>query len=336
MLIKPKIYKLKSGRYQVSYHNPAIGKRIRRKFASHAEADGFVEDLHSKFLVFQSYSSAESVEIWMSRYLQMKPDAFIVKQGNPLMKSFLNTFGHIPVMSVSQEAVSGWLVSFQNERKLSVKTMPNVRSAINQFFQFIVDSKALADNPVTFVSPVAGLPPKERIVLTENEIEEILNLLKSASPDLIYPVVVLLARTGARLDEILTLKWKDVHFELGAIQLLWTKNGEDRLIHVSDEVMSFLNTLKNNAEYVVLSQYGAAWTHSIFRKQFNKIRQKIGYRKYWCNHALRHSYATNYLKSGGDMLKLQKLLGHKTLQMTVDLYGQIKASDVQDISPFKF
>lgn len=336
MIVKPKIYKLKSGRYQVSYFNASIRKRVRKKFASHAEADGFVEDLYSKFIVFQSYSSAESIEIWMRRYLEMNPKAFIVRQGNPLMKSFIKTFGYSPAMSVSQEAISAWLENFQENRKLSVKTMPNIKSAVNQFFQFIVDSKALAENPMTDIKRLAGLPPKERTVLTESEINELLSKLRELSPDIIYPVIFLLAYTGARLGEILSLKWTDVHFELSAIQLLWTKNGEDRLIKVSAEVLDFLRALPRIDENVVISFYGRAWTQSQYRKRFNKIRRKLRFDRYWCNHVLRHSFATNYLIRGGDMLELQKHLGHKSLKMTVDLYGRMKSHDIDNVSPFNF
>ena len=101
-------------------------------------------------------------------------------------------------------------------------------------------------------------------------------------------------------------------------------------------MLSFLKAQPQLNDYVVLSQYQKPWSRSIYRKQFNKFRQKIGFHKYWCNHVLRHSFTTNYLLAGGDMLQLQKILGHKTLTMTVDLYGQIEAKDVQNVSPFNF
>ena len=180
----------------------------------------------------------------------------------------------------------------------------------NQFFQFIVDSRALGLNPMAEVKPIAGLPPKDRTVLTESEIIDLLAKIKVLSPDLAYPVVFLMAHTGARLGEIQKLKWKDVHFELSAIQLLGTKNGDDRLIQVSDEVLDFLKSLPKIGDSVVVSQYQKPWTRAQYRKQFNKVRSKLKFKKYWCNHILRHSFATNYLKSGGDMNQLQKILGH--------------------------
>jgi integrase len=336
MFIKSKIYKLKSNRYQVSFYNPATRKRERRKFPFKTQAEAFNDDLNNRFLFTGYYSSADSVEVWMKRCLELSPKPFIKRQGLPLFQGFMKSFSHLPVMSIDKAVLTEWIKQFQQVRGLSVKTIPNIKSAINQFFQFIVESQALSVNPMENVKYIEGLPPKERTVLTETEIIDLLQKIKELSPDLVYPVVFLMAYTGARLGEIQKLLWMDVHFDLGAIQLIGTKNGEDRLIHVSDEVLDYLKTLPRISEFVVNSQYQKAWTRGQYRKQFNKIRHKVRFKKYWCNHALRHSFATNYLKNCGDMLKLQKILGHKTLSMTVDLYGQLEAADILDISPFNF
>ena len=53
-------------------------------------------------------------------------------------------------------------------------------------------------------------------------------------------------------------------------------------------------------------------------------------------HDLRHNFAHNYLKSGGEMYELKAILGHKSIQMTVDLYGNFQAEDVSKVSPYEF
>lgn len=336
--INVSIHELKQhGRFQLSYFNPVSRRRIRKKFKLEAEAKKYAENLKTQFQANgTNMTSTHSVAVWMESYLKLNPRALIKRLGEPLFLGFLEEYCEMPVMNIDREQLLTWITELQRVRNYSTKTMGNVRSSINQFFQYIVDSKALQTNPMASIKCIKGLPPRERIILTEAEVKELLPLVKLASADLVYPVVFLLVHTGARLDEILTLKWHDVHFDLGAVQLLWTKNGEDRLIQVSNDVLSFLRSLPQDHENVVLSQYKQQWTHSQYRKQFNKFRRKIGFHKYWCNHVLRHSFATNYLIQGGNMLQLQKILGHKTLQMTVGLYGKIKASDVQNVSPFDF
>ncbi len=324
-------------KYQLSFYNPVTRKRIRKKFKLQKEAEQFAANLKQQFISNGTgATSAHTVNFWMLSYLKLNDRPLIKRLGEPFFLLFVENFGHVPAMSVTQTDLLCWLQNIQTERNYTSNSMRNIKSSINQFFQFIVDSKALQENPMDKTKAIEGLPPRDRTVLTESEIKDLLSRVKAVSPDLIYPVVFLLAHTGARLDEILTLKWKDVNFENGCIQLLWTKNGEDRLIHVSDEVLNYLKSLPQDRENVVVSQYQKQWTHSQYRKQFNKFRKKIGFHIYWCNHVLRHSFATNYLKQGNDMLQLQKILGHKTLQMTVNLYGQIEASDVHDVSPFDF
>jgi len=102
------------------------------------------------------------------------------------------------------------------------------------------------------------------------------------------------------------------------------------------EALDFLKNIFHASEYVVLHPKGIPWTDSTYRKYFTKARIKIGFTKHWTNHGLRHSFATNYLKQGGDMEQLQKKLGHSSLEMTVDLYGKMEAEDIPDPSPFDF
>ena len=57
--------------------------------------------------------------------------------------------------------------------------------------------------------------------------------------------------------------------------------------------------------------------------------------KDWGSHSLRHSFAYNFLKKGGNMYQLQAILGHRSIDVTVDLYGQLQAQDVENPSPYE-
>jgi hypothetical protein len=68
----------------------------------------------------------------------------------------------------------------------------------------------------------------------------------------------------------------------------------------------------------------------------SQLERELISEKGWGCHAFRHSFAFSYLKSGGNMHELKAILGHKTIAMTVDLYGHIQAHDIAKPSPFDF
>jgi site-specific recombinase XerD len=55
----------------------------------------------------------------------------------------------------------------------------------------------------------------------------------------------------------------------------------------------------------------------------------------WGSHSLRHSFAYNFLRKGEQMYQLQAILGHRSIDVTVDLYGQLQAQDVACPSPYE-
>jgi integrase/recombinase XerD len=55
--------------------------------------------------------------------------------------------------------------------------------------------------------------------------------------------------------------------------------------------------------------------------------QEAGITKRVYPHLLRHSHASNWLRRGGDVVMLQKTLGHADLTMIADVYSHLDSSD---------
>jgi integrase/recombinase XerD len=214
--------------------------------------------------------------------------------------------------------------------------MENLKANVSPFFEFLVDTNIIRENPFAKVVIPRGKSNKKHEKLTEAEIKDLLERVKAASPNLIYPVVYFLAQTAARLGEARDLKWDQVNFENGTIHFLQTKNGQDRLIQMSAQLADFLKNHPKTCDYVFVNIQGEHWRVPQYRKQFQNVRAEIGFGKHWTNHGFRHSFAFNYLRQGGDMRQLQYILGHLKLEMTVDLYGKITPADITAGSPFEF
>lgn len=256
--------------------------------------------------------------------------------GLPVFLSFAETFGDMQAMSVTKDEIIAWMDRTKEERDFADRTMENLKSYVSPFFEFLVDTNVIRENPFAKVVIPRGTSRKKHEKFNETEVKEILEKFKQESASLIYPVVYFLAQTAARLSEARNLKWDQINFENGTIQFLKTKNGSDRQIQMSPQMADFLKNLPRKSDHVFNSYHDKAWTAPQYRKQFQNVRKKINYAKHITNHGFRHSFAFNYLRQGGDMRQLQYILGHRKLEMTVDLYGKFSATDIQVSSPFDF
>ena len=88
------------------------------------------------------------------------------------------------------------------------------------------------------------------------------------------------------------------------------------------------------SQWIFTNQWGELLSAGQIRDTIISYQKKFEVEKKWTPHDLRHSFAHNYLKKGGQMYALQALLGHKSITMTVNYYGQLQASDVEMVSPY--
>jgi integrase len=90
-----------------------------------------------------------------------------------------------------------------------------------------------------------------------------------------------------------------------------TKNGKERVIPISFKLSSYLRLsgFPTDAGKLFDSAGGA------FRKAVE--RSSIDLPVGQSTHVLRHSYASHFMMNGGDILTLQKILGHSDLKVTM-------------------
>ena len=123
--------------------------------------------------------------------------------------------------------------------------------------------------------------------------------------------------TGMRRGELMKLKWADVDFDRGFINLRDPKGGVSQKIPLNDPARSILGNYPQTAEYVFVRANGKPFTN-VINKRARAIRAAAGlpasFRPF---HGLRHAFASMLASSGQvDMYTLQKLLTHKSPQMT--------------------
>ncbi len=137
-----------------------------------------------------------------------------------------------------------------------------------------------------------------------------------ACPDYFKPIAITALNTGMRKSEILNLRWFDVDFQLGQITLRDTKNGRERYIPMNRTLTKTLekNKIKAQSEYVFTKKDGSPFKD--IRKPFFKAIRKAGVGEFRFQD-LRHTFASQLVMNGVDLVTVKELLGHRSIDMTM-------------------
>lgn len=199
---------------------------------------------------------------------------------------------------------------------------------------------------------------EEKRVLTNREVEVLLDASKNGS---LYPIFVIALNTGMRIGEILGLTWDCLDFEQGMIHVEKTlcyipnhgnaiyefhqpktKAGKrnipmalsvkEVLLHQKErhEEISRRFKPKDGFENLVFVSKTNHPLHvsnvkdsiNYLIAKINRENPDVGF-EHFTPHSLRHTFATNCIANGMKPKTLQKLLGHNSLQMTMDLYCHV-------------
>jgi len=102
----------------------------------------------------------------------------------------------------------------------------------------------------------------------------------------------------------------------GLIHILKTKNNEKREAPINDDVRSILFRVKKdpNSPYVFTSYDGKPYND--IKRSFSSALKRAEINDFRF-HDLRHTFASQLIMSGADLLTVKELLGHKTIEMTL-------------------
>ncbi len=336
--LKIRTYELKTGHTVVCYVDPQTLKRKRRKFSSKAAAKSHQKKLELLFAAKGSQAfDTTPVNQLMKYHLEQDPNSRIRERKNHFL-SFCEEFGHRPINQIGKNELTSWFRKIKERDDLSDRTLNTVKSNLNAFFNFLVDESVITHSPLQKVRFERRPPPRrQRVVLSVEEVKEVLENARNSSPKVLFPFLFTAAYTGARRSEVLRLRKSDIDFQIGMIHFRNTKNGEDRSIRMSASLREFLEIHldSNESEWAFPDPEGKIMGRQRLQRALRRFKKHFPNGKNWGPHSLRHSFAFNYLKQGGQMYQLQAILGHKSIDVTVDTYGQIGAQDIENVCPYE-
>jgi len=188
---------------------------------------------------------------------------------------------------------------------------------------------AIEENPVGAIKPLRE-KKRKRAVLSREEANA---LLAACSPPLRLLVLAGLL-TGARLHELLRLRWGDIDLSRKVISLFRPKTGSAAAIPLHATLAEELRRVKAerakvgkrivaDGEPVFLSRDGKPYKYPTSAWRFALKRAGLADREGLVFHSLRHTMATAYLEGGAAITDLQGLLGHQSVSTTQIYAGMV-------------
>ena len=125
--------------------------------------------------------------------------------------------------------------------------------------------------------------------------------------------MALLLLTGARKSELLKAKWTDIDIDKRTWTLNMTKNGRRRHIPLTQGAMAVISQLPKYPWLLANPQTMLPFKD--IKRSWMQARKAAGINDVHL-HELRHSFASNLVNGGVDILRVSRLMGHVNLAST--------------------
>ncbi len=248
-------------------------------------------------------------------------------------KAFENSLKGKHPSALTKETIIARIAELRS-RNLSAVTINTYLRSLNTFFRWL---HAEGHSPTLLVIPKLREQQKVLETFDDTQIKRMIHFTpKSRAERRIHLLTCLLLDTGARIDEALSINRID---DVDLDNLLLKIHGKGR----KDRVVPFSLNLRKSLFRLMASSKPAYGDLLFFSGQGQKLNQRNALRAFkgMCKrlritgvrcsfHTLRHTFATKYLRNGGDVLRLQRILGHENLEMT-RRYVNLQTADLQAV-----
>jgi integrase len=252
--------------------------------------------------------------------------------------------GNLPLSKITPLDISNLHVHLLKEKGLSESTVGDVHKVLKSSLEQALAWDYVTKNVATNVKK----PKIEKKEIKVWDADQSNAFLKVAKTNRSYIAFLLALTTGMRQGEILGLRWKDVNFEEGTIQVVQTLSHDgkelsagaktqtgNRVIRIDETTIKELREHKKTiaadklaaVEYksldlVIPTSVGTPMTPRNLMRTFYNLLEKSKLPKIKF-HDLRHTHATLLLKNGEHPKVVSERLGHADTRTTMDIYSHV-------------
>src|ERR1700731_668987 len=297
--------------------NANVFQRCHLPMTIEEVCDHFVQRELTKDNSWRSYSTKKSSKAYLNRWV-------------------IPRCGSVRLSEVRTTEVELWLRSLPMAKSSCAK----IRGILSVLFNHACRHELFDRNPIRLVRQGAKRRTTPN-VLTPAEIKALIHGLGLRERTL----VLLAASTGLRQSELFGLKWGDINFAQGTMNVTRSivygvvgpckTEASQKPVPVHPLVADALLAWRKQSTYLEADDWIFAsrryrgrrpyWGQAILRKSVRPVAQRVGIQKPFGWHTFRHTYSTLLRSVGTEFKVMQELLRHSTFRSTLDVYTQAVA-----------
>jgi len=242
----------------------------------------------------------------------------------PMVASGLRTLEQQPNLSFRGRDAFGKPVFKAKPVERSPATLNRYAAALAAVFTWSRDAGHI---PWAHPSPCSAVKKRSESrgrvrYLTTAEIQRLLTACRASTWKRLYLLVLMALTTGARRGELQALRWQDVNLDKREATLHRTKNGDTRILILTDPVVTELEQFAGkDRNALVFRSKDYPGKPFIFEPSWHIAMKAAGIQDFRF-HDLRHTSASIMAQNGISLLEIAEQLGHRQLVM-VKRYAHI-------------
>ena len=290
-------------------------KRITKTFSTKRSAVQFVNSVESdrnKLLAYTQSKSRTLLSLVIDKYLNYEFKGTRVNDEKVKLNFWIKALGDKPIIDTTTSDINNALSTLPVHRKNA--TINRYIAAISVVFSYACIEYGLQVNPVRKIPSLPENNQRTRF-LSKAEIIRLFSSCRASHCDKLYLIVLLAITTGARKGELTKLTWNDIDFERRTAYVATTKNGQTKVLPLTDSVIKELQLFNKNDSRLIFESKVKENVAYCFTKPWKKALEDAEIKDFRF-HDLRHSCASYLAQSGASLLQIADVLGHKQISVT--------------------
>ena len=222
-------------------------------------------------------------------------------------------YGHLPLAEISHTTIRKGLKQLSDSGRQG-GTLNRYKANLSSVFQLAKENYGLSVNPCREVTAKPEKSGRVRF-LSDSERAALLKTCKSSQWDKLYLITLLAITTGARRGELLKLRWRDVEIKKRRATIYDTKNGKNRVLPLTGEVINELKRFQGIGKTLLFPAITKPDIAYDFRVPWKKALDSAKVNDFNF-HDLRHTCASYLAQNGATLVQIAEVLGHSNTVVT--------------------